>query len=310
MKIQKFDKDRFIPYLGLIAIILVFTVLAGPKLLSWRNILVTFNAMYIYMIAALGTTFVLSTGNLDFSLGSLVGVTASAAALTAQATENIFLCLLAACVIGAATGFLIASVHILFKLNPFIVSVTVLFAYRGLTWVLNNNGSTGMPVSMYIYDKYPLKIGATLLVFIIVLILFRYTKLGRYARAIGSNTVAAAVSGVPVNKVKLLAFTLSGLFGAVAGLFTLIKAGSSFTTTGQMFETNVLIALTLGGMPLTGGAKAKLKAAIIGSISLAVLSNGLVLCGLDAKLQEGVKGLVLILIVALSFDRKNVTVVD
>lgn len=149
-----------------------------------------------------------------------------------------------------------------------------------------------------------------LLVFAFVLTLFRYTKLGRYAKAIGSNQVAAQQSGIPVGKIKLLAFVLSGMFAGLAGILSLIKAGTSYTTTGQMFECDVLIALTLGGMPLSGGSNAKIKAAIIGALSLAILCNGLVLCGVSAELQQGIKGLVLIVIVALSYDRSNVAVID
>ncbi len=307
---KSFNLKALVPYFGLLVIVIVFFIGSGGQLFRKSNLLVIFGAMFIYMIAALGTSFVFAIGYLDFSLGSLVGVTATVGALVAQKTNNLFLCIIIAMGIGALTGFGIAALHILFDLNPFIVSVTVMFAYRGFAWILNANGSTPLPLSMYKYDNLSFKIMVLLLVFAFVLILFRYTKLGRYAKAIGSNQIAAQQSGIPVGKIKLMAFVFSGMFAGLAGILSLIKAGTSFTTTGQMFECDVLIALTLGGMPLSGGSNAKIRAAIIGALSLAILCNGLVLCGVSAELQQGIKGLVLIAIVALSYDRSNVAVID
>lgn len=265
--------------------------------------------MYIFMIGALGTSFVYATGNLDFSLGSLVGVTATLSALLAQGGGNLPVCILISVAVGAGTGCVIALFHNLFQLNPFIVSVTIMFAFRGLTWVLNGNGSTPLPLSMYQYDTLAFKVIVSAAVLALFIILFCFTKLGSYAKAVGSNEESAYQSGVPVKKIKMIAFMLSGMFAGLAGLLSLIKAGTSYTTTGQMFECDVLIALTLGGMPLSGGSKAKIKAAVIGAVSLAMLENGLVLCGVNASLQQGIKGIVLILILAMSYDRSNQAVI-
>lgn len=310
MNKAKFNLRTIVPYLGLLAIIIIFAVGSNGQLLTPNNLLIIFGAMFIYLIAALGSIFVFSIGALNFSLGSLVGVTATAAALVAQVTESLILCMIVSLAIGAATGVLIALLHNIFGLNPFIVSVTVMFAFRGLTWVLNNNGSTALPMSMYKYDNVWFNVAVLAVVFIIVLILFRYTKLGRYAKAVGSNEMAARQSGINTKAVKIIAFMLSGLFAGLAGVMTLLKAGSSFTTTGQMFECDVLIVMMLGGMPLAGGSNAKLRAPIIGAISYAILSNGLVLIGVPAEIQQGIKGAVLILIVALSYDRTSAAVID
>lgn len=307
---KKFNAKNFIPYLGLIAILIVFSCLTGGTFLSAKNLRLIFSSMYIIMIGALGSSFVYATGNLDFSLGSLVGVTATLSALSAKGGCSLIICILISLAVGAATGAIIAIFHILFKLNPFIVSVTIMFAYRGLTWVLNGNGSTALPLSMYKYDTFEFKIITAAIVLALFIVLFKFTKLGSYAKAVGSNEIASYQSGIPVKKVKLIAFMLSGMFAGLAGLLSLIKAGTSFTTTGQMFECDVLIALTLGGMPLSGGSKARIQAAVIGAISLTMLENGLVLCGVNGNLQQGIKGLVLILILTLSYDRSNQTVIE
>lgn len=306
---RKIKIKNIIPYLGLVAILAVFSALTGGTFLSISNLLLIFSSMYIFMIGALGTSFVYATGNLDFSLGSLVGVTATLSALLAQGGGNLPVCILISVAVGAGTGCVIALFHNLFQLNPFIVSVTIMFAFRGLTWVLNGNGSTPLPLSMYQYDTLAFKVIVSAAVLALFIILFCFTKLGSYAKAVGSNEESAYQSGVPVKKIKMIAFMLSGMFAGLAGLLSLIKAGTSYTTTGQMFECDVLIALTLGGMPLSGGSKAKIKAAVIGAVSLAMLENGLVLCGVNASLQQGIKGIVLILILAMSYDRSNQAVI-
>jgi len=310
MKKAAFNFKTFVPYMGLLAIIIVFTIGSRGQLLTPNNLLVIFGSMFIYLIAALGSIFVFSIGALDFSIGSVVGVTATVAAILAQNTGSLILCIAAAMAIGAVTGAIISSLHNIFGLFPFIVSVTIMFAYRGLTWVLNNNGSTALPMSMYKYDNPVFNVIVLVIVFVIILIAFRYTQMGRYAKAVGSNETAARQSGINTKVVKLLAFVSSGMFAGLAGVMTLLKAGSSFTTTGQMFECDVLIAMLLGGMPLSGGSNAKLKAPVIGAVSYAILSNGLVLCSVPAEIQQGIKGAVLIAIVALSFDRSGTAVVD
>jgi len=306
---HKLDFKALVPYMGLIAIVLIFSIASGNELLSPRNIKVIVNQMLIIMIGALGTSFVLAIGKLDFSLGSLVGVTATVGCLVSK-SFGIIPALLAVLVIGALTGILIGGLHAAFQLNPFIISITVLFMYRGLTWILNNDGSIALPIAMYKYDKLSYRVIIALLVLVIVFLLFNKTKFGKYCKAVGSGEMAALQSGVPVNRVKIIAYSISGLFGGLCGLLSLIRSGTSFTTTGQMFETEVLIALVLGGMPLSGGSKARVRAAVIGALSLAVLGNGLVLCGVDAKLQEGIEGIILLLIVALSYERANVAVID
>lgn len=146
---KRLNLKALVPYFGLLAIVIVFLIGSGGQLFRKSNILVIFGAMFIYTIAALGTSFVFTIGCLDFSLGSLVGVTATVGALAAQRTDNLFFCIVIAMGIGGLTGFGIAALHILFDLNPFIVSVTVMFAYRGFAWILNANGSTPLPLSMY-----------------------------------------------------------------------------------------------------------------------------------------------------------------
>ncbi len=147
-------------------------------------------------------------------------------------------------------------------------------------------------------------------VFIIIFVLFEFTKLGKYSVAIGANHTAARASGVPVEKMRALAYVVSGLFGGFCGFLSMVRASASDVNMGTMFEVNVLTALVLGGMSLSGGSGVKVKAGVLGALMLTVIKNGMVLWGLNDKLQQAVTGIILIAAVTISYERKNVAVID
>lgn len=297
------------PYLGLLLVIVVFQIASNGMLLTERNIKLLVTQSFIMMIGAMGTSFVVAQGNLDFSLGGIIGVSATVGAIAAN-TMGVVPALFAAIIIGAVIGGVIGLLHVIFRTPAFISTICMMFALRGLTWVLNDNGSIMMSVSTASINTFISRVIMVAVVFIIVFVLFQYTKIGKYSKAIGSNPVAARQSGVPVEKMKVIAYFLSGLFGGICGFLSLARAGSSSTSSGVMFEVNVLTALVLGGMPLSGGSGAKMKAGVIGALMLAIIQNGMILWGVNDKWQEAVQGIILICAVAISYDRKNVNVIS
>lgn len=128
-------------------------------------------------------------------------------------------------------------------------------------------------------------------------------------RAIGSGEVSTRYSGVPVERMKVLAYLISGVLCGLCGWLNVVKTGAADSKTGLLFELDILTALVLGGMPLTGGSGAKLQSAIIGGLMLAILSNGMVLVGIKAELQQAVKGVIFLLAVYLSFERESVVLI-
>lgn len=297
------------PYLGLLAVLIIFQVASQGNLLEFKNIKLLVNQSFIIMIGAMGASFVLAQGNLDLSLGGTVGVTATIGVIIARLYGPVA-SLAAALVIGIVVGVFIGIVHVVFRVPAIIATICMMFILRGTTWILNNDGSITMPPALSKLNTFDNKLIIVAIVFVIIFVLFEYTKVGKYSTAIGCNPLAAQQSGVPVKKMKILAYMISGLFGGLCGFLSMIRAGSSSTNSGIMFEINVLTALVLGGMALTGGAGAKMKAGLIGAMMLAVISNGMVILGLNDKWQQIVQGVILIASVAISYERKYVTVID
>ena len=119
--------------------------------------------------------------------------------------------------------------------------------------------------------------------------LFEYTKLGYYSKAIGENEVKARNSGVPVEKMKILAYVLCGVMAGIAGVFTLSRVGGVDVSMGNFFELEVMLAIFTGGVPVTGGMPTRIFRLFVGALTIGVLVNGLTLYGVSAALAEGLK---------------------
>ncbi len=154
-----------------------------------------------------------------------------------------------------------------------------------------------------------LKIILTLFILIVVFLLFRYTRLGISLRAIGSGETAARLSGVRTNRTKFLVFMAAGAITGFASFINVIKVGSITATAGNMLEIQVLIALVLGGLPISGGSKVRFSNIVIGTLIYSVLNNGLVMMGLDSAVQQLVKGIIFVIVVTLTIDRKSSRVI-
>ena len=154
-----------------------------------------------------------------------------------------------------------------------------------------------------------LKITITCIVLAGAFFVYRFTKVGPAVKAIGAGETAARFSGVCTDRTKFLTFVCAGAITGIAAFVNVIKVGSITSTAGNQFETQMLIALVLGGMPISGGAKARFSNIIVGTLIYTVLNNGLVMVGLDTASQQLVKGIVFLACVSLTIDRKALKVI-
>lgn len=307
------DKERrgklvrsLVPFVGVAFIIIFFQITTNGQLLTARNLRTVVNQIFSIVLGACGMVFVISQGNLDFSMGSVAGMAAALAAMSSGA--GIPVSLLVALVVGVGIGTLNGLMHVGFKAPANIVTLCTQFTFRGVISVIAASGLS-IPMAWGWLDGTGVKVVVAAVLVVIVVVVFEYTKFGKYCKAIGSGGAASIQSGVPLNKMKVLAFVLSGAAAGLSGFFSMVRAGSVSALTGTGLEMNVLLAIVLGGMPLSGGASSKVRAVILGSIMLAFLMNGLVIWGLNDLVQQGVKGVIFLIAVALSFERGNIAVI-
>jgi ribose transport system permease protein len=130
--------------------------------------------------------------------------------------------------------------------------------------------------------------------------LFEYTRVGYYSKVIGENETVGKFTGISVNKMKILAFIFSGVMAGIVGAFTISRIGGVDPGMGNFFELQVMLALFIGGVPVTGGMGSKIYKLLIGAPTIALLENGLVLCRVRGELSELIEGIVLILVVFIT----------
>lgn len=298
---------KLIPFIGLFIVVVLFGVLTGGNLVLPRNIKLIFNQALFLMISGLGVTFVMAQGSLDLSQGSLLGISSAMAATVAM--RNTALSLPAALATGFIVGFVNGTLLAKFKIPSFIVTLCMLFILRGMTVFATHAGSIPIPLEMYSLDSFNMKIIILIVITILAAFSFNYTRLGKYCKAIGSGELCAKYSGVQISKVKIFSYIIAGTLCGLCGFLNIIRTGAADSKTGILFEIDLLIALVIGGMPLTGGAGAKIQSAIIGGLILAILSNGMVLLGVRIEIQQAIKGIIFLIAVYLSFERESVVMI-
>lgn len=294
-------KDVF-PYLGLILITLLFSLTTNGKFLRTGNLILILKQSVIVMIGALGSSFVLAHGNMDFSIGGEMALCCLISYYIAQL--NPYLMLPACILVGMLLSLIVSVVHVVIGVPAFVSGMCVMFIGKGIVQSVSGNGMS-IPAMYNAWDTTATYIAVVAIVLAVTFVLYNYTKIGRYNRLIGSNPTAAHLSGINTKKYKILAFLVSGFCVGVASFLTMLRGGGLSAQTGTTFEMDTIIVLTLGGAPLSGGSGVKLRNALLGALTYFVLSNGLVLWGVKAEIIFIIKGVLFLAIVALTFDRSN-----
>lgn len=295
------------PYLGFALILVVFAIGTHGAILTPKNITLMLSGGYMLMIAACGVWMVMTMGCLDFSQGSMLGV--SCAVVCALSQVN----LVAAIVGGIVAGGLVGAVNAYFTVNrqiqSFIVTMCVMFLLRGVCAYLTTESPIYAAPYVTSLNSMPLLMAVTVAILAATFVICRYTALGHNLKAIGANETAARFAGIRVRRTKALVYIAAGCITGFAAFVNAVKVGSVTATAGNMFETQLLIALVLGGMPINGGAKARFSNVVVGVLSYLVLQKGLVMMGLTTEMQQLVLGVVFIAMVAIFTDRSEDQVV-
>ena len=296
-----------LPFIGLVIIIVVMDILTEGRIFKAKSIRLLLSQVYYPTIVATGVFFVMTLGSIDFTEGSTLGV--ASIVISMLSFYSIPLAILGGILTGAAIGALNGFVHVKFRLPSFIVTICTMYLFRGVCAYLTTE--TAVPASSAIkaLDQNPIKISITVAVLVIAFFLFRFTRIGNDIKAIGSGETAAKFSGVRTDRVKFLTFVVAGALTGLAAFVNVIKVGSITATAGNQLETQILISLVLGGLPITGGAKVRFSNIIVGTLMYVVLNNGLVMLGYDSATQQLIKGIVFLLFVALTIDRQAIKVI-
>ena len=305
-KLSKVNMIRsLLPIIGLVAVFVIFNVLTKGGMWSARKLIM--NQIYVVMIAATGVFFIMTMGGLDFSQGSIMGIASIAVCMLSK--TNIFLALLGGIVAGACIGAVNGFFYVNRKIKSFIVTICTMFLFRGFIKYMASNSPVAASMAVYDYDTPAVKLGITLAVLIIGFVIFRFTKFGMYLKAIGAGEKAAKFAGIRTDRMKFMIYMLAGAITGLAAFVNIVKNGSATANVGNQLETQILIALVLGGMPISGGAKVRFENIIVGALLYTVLNNGLTMMGLTTQAMQLVQGIVFLIFVAVFADRQSLQVI-
>lgn len=296
-----------LPVIGLLIITVLFTILTDGRLIQPLDITLLLSQTYMLMIAATGVFLVMTMGCLDFSQGSMLGVTSIVVCYLSF--YGIPLAIIGGMATGAAIGAINGYFHVKRKIPSFIVTICTMYLLRGLCAYLTTNSPVYAMSNLYKYNTLPVNMTLTIIALLIVFLLFYFTKLGNHLKAIGAGEVASRFAGISVEKTKLLIYIVAGMITGFAAFINVIKVGSVTSTGGNMLETQILIALVLGGMPVSGGAKVRFSNVIVGVLTYKILSEGLNMIGLTTQTQQLIQGIIFLVVVALFSDRKSIQVI-
>ncbi len=268
------------------------------------------------LIAAIGVTMLMLAGEFDLSIGSMLAVTGITTVVVFNATDNVWLGIIA----GLATGPIVGSIHGYLvtqqRMNSLVTTLGSLFALRGMVYVYTNKTPVIDENGFYDFqDAYynnlgpvPLPFVLAVILVVLALIVLTQTEFGRNIYAIGGNETAARVSGIKVNLIKFILFVICAGSAAVSGMILTAQTGTGYFDSGSSgFELVVIAGVVLGGIALSGG-KGSLVGTVLGILILGMTAKGLRLMGVNTNMQLMVTGSIMILAVFMHSFHDRISV--
>ena len=247
----------------------------------------------INALIAFGMTFVILTGGIDLSVGAILALSSALMAGMMVSGLDPVLAIGFACLIGALLGAVNGAFIAKAKMAPFIATLATMTVFRGLTLVYTNgNPITGLSDSFWfqVFGRgyllgLPVPAITVIISFVILWCLLHKTPFGRKTYAIGGNEKAALISGINVDRMKILIYALNGLLAALAGAILASRLDSAQPTAGTSYELDAIAAVVLGGTSLSGG-RGRIVGTLIGALIIGTLNNGLNLLGVSSFYQS------------------------
>ncbi len=307
---------------GVLIILCIFFGIMAPNFLTSANIPILAKHIAVNAILAMGLVFVLLTGGIDLSIGSVVGLAGMIAGGLIYEGQNLgplgytvyfhvpaimVIAILLGLIIGLVNGWIITK----FNVAPFIVTLGMMYIARGFALLRSDGqtfpnlqgkaelGTTGFPLlgaGRFLQVPYSVWLTAILAVFFIFLA--KKTPFGRHVYAVGGNETASKLSGINVKRVKIWVYMISGMTAALVGLIVTSELVAAHPATGTSYEMNAIAAAVLGGTSLAGG-RGTIGGTIVGACTIGVLNDGMVMMGVSEFWQTVIKGVVIIAAVIL-----------
>lgn len=306
-----------VPVLVLLALCALIT-LFNPRFLTWLNLARVAASAAVPLVLSLGLTVVVLLGSIDLSIEGTMAVGSIVLSLLVANDTTAFrlgwlavpLTVAATALVGTANGIM----HVWFGIPSFMVTLGTWFIGLGMAAVVLGGGTVRVldpqirALALSRLAGLPWLIWVAVAALFVAWVIQNHTQLGRYMYAVGGDENIAALSGIPVKRVKVAAFTLAGAFYGLASVLAVAQLGQANAVSGEGRLFTTVTAVVVGGTSLSGGVGGPLNS-LVGVLIVIVLANGMILLGVSPYLQTTIQGLMIIAAMAIGLDRRRVSIV-
>ena len=295
---------NYFPIIGLVLVTLIFTILTGGKLLALGTLKSILSSVMLTALVSIGSVFVFGSGCFDMSMGGTLCMSAVVGCYAGIATGSVLVVFLGCLGTSLVLNVLKAIFAAYVEVPLFIVTIVLGSILSALVLVMMGTETTIFfssavkPILTLTGNQITwLNLIVLVVYFVVCLFLFNFTRLGREVKLLGGNPVTFRQTGLNPAKVKILAFVVAAFGVALAAFVMLMDARTAGSSTGSSMGTDVMVALVLGGMPLTGGPRSRISAGLIGSATIAILNMGLTMMNLSTAIIQIFRAIVFLAVV-------------
>lgn len=293
------------PLSMLALLIVIFHIATGGEFLTFNVLKGVFNQSLIVGTMAIAVSFIYTTGNIDFSVGNVMGLAAVFGAMAYQATGSMVVMIVVTFLSGVGLMMCNCALGVIFHIKSAMVAVVAMSVYSAFTVFLV--GAEPLKVDYQICKALEgnFRYIAFILYFVGCILLYHKTAVGRKLRFIGGNVKCAQQTGINENKSIVTSFIFAGVGVGLAGVFQILRTGNIAQGVGTGMGMDVMLATVLGGMSIFGGAKSNAYAGFIGAVTVTVLNRGLLMLGVSSTLIQGARAIIFLLLVFMNSERQS-----
>lgn len=293
------------PLAMLVFLVLLFQVLTGGKFLTENVLKGIFNQSLIVGTMATAVSFIFSTGNIDFSVGNVMGLAATFGALSYQKTQSMTVAIIITLLSGIVLMLFNCILGIVFHIQSAMVAIVAMSVYNALTVILVGAQPIQLDYNICKYLEGNFRYIAFIIYFVSCIVLYHTTEIGRKLRFIGGNAECAKQTGINISKTYFISFIFAGIGVGLAGVLQILRTANVAQSVGSGMGMDVMLATVLGGMSIFGGPKSNAYAGFFGAVTVTILNKGLLMLGVSSTLIQGERAIIFLILVLLNSERQT-----
>ena len=293
--------SQLMPIGLLLILVLIFAIITGGRLVKAASLKIIIEQALIVAIVSTGGAFIFASGNVSLSLGATTVLSMTFAAMVYNATQSAALMMITAIVSGVVLMTISALLSTALGVRVMFVTIVMMTMLSALQQAILGGSTVAIPQTLvrsltdggFMYIAFGI-------FFVVCVVLFHFTDIGRSLRFIGTNNACAEQTGISKSKYLLIAFIIAGVGCGIGALVALVRGGSVGTSTLPSLNMDCMLALVLGGMSIFGGSKSYVYSGVIGAITVVVLNRGLMMAGVDSTWIQAIRGIAFLALVTIS----------